>query len=75
MIHLIVEKKDEKSWNKKDILIKSLEAGFDLNTKDNKGMLPIDYAHLNKENEIIDILVNKYNAVGMNVSENKVQSI
>ena len=75
LIHLIVEKKDEKSWNKKDILIKALEAGFDFNTKDNKGMLPIDYAHLNKENEIIDILVNKYNAVGMNVSENKVQSI
>ena len=75
LIHLIIEKQNEKSWNKKEILKKSLEAGFDFNIKDNKGMLPIDYAYLNKENEIIEILINKYEKNGINIPEDKTKYI
>ena len=69
-IHLLIEKDDINS-NKKDILNKALEAGFDFNIKDKKGLLPIDYAYLSENEEIIYILKNKYNSSGITVSENK----
>ena len=74
LIHLIVEKQignEEKSLNKKDILKKALETGIDFNIKDNKGMLPIDYAYLTKENDIINILIDNYNKNGIIVPERK----
>ena len=74
LIHLIVDLKEnqnENSWNKKDILNKCLEAGFDFNIKDNNGMLPIDYAYLNKDSEIINVLIDKYNKCRIAVPKDK----
>lgn len=76
LIHLIVEMKEEQlqklSLNKKDILIKALEAGFDsiIDKKDNKDKLPIDYAYLNKDIEISQILSNEYNKKGLRIPKN-----
>ena len=58
--------------NKKDILKKALEVGFNFNIKDNKGMLPIDYAYLKKENEIIGILIDKYNKNGIKIPKREI---
>ena len=77
IIHLIVEfreKKEEKEnklINKKVILNKALEAGFDFNLKDNNGKYPIDYAYLNKDDEIINILISKYKSNNLKIPENK----
>ena len=77
IIHLIVkikereEEKENKPINKKIFLNKALEAGFDFNLKDNSGKYPIDYAYLNKEDEIINILIDKYKSSGLKIPENK----
>ena len=78
LIHLIVEinenkeEKENKILNKKEFLNKALEAGFDFNLKDNNGKLPIDYAYLCKNDEIINILINKYKSNGLKIPENKI---
>ena len=73
LIHLIVEKKEEElqksSLKKKDILNKALEAGFDFDITDKSGKLPIDYAYSNKDDEIINILVNEYNKKDLRVPD------
>ena len=63
LIHLIVEMKEDKkkyNFNKKDILIKALDYGLDFKIRDNYGKEPIYYAILNKDNEIWNILLKKY---------------
>ena len=57
VIHLIIQ---SKIYNKKEMLLQMLKEGFNYNVKDNNQLLPIDYAYLNKENEIIEILKKKY---------------
>ena len=57
VIHLIIQ---SKIYNKKEMLLQMLKEGFNYNVKDNKHLLPIDYAFLNKENEIYEILKKKY---------------
>ena len=62
LIHLIVEMKEDKkkyNFNKKDILIKALDYGLDFKIKDNNGKEPIYYAILNKDNDILDILLKR----------------
>ena len=65
IIHLILEK----SLNKKDLLIRALESGFDFNIKDKDGMLPIDYAIKIGENEIINIFKEYYTNLGIDIEE------
>ena len=62
IIHLIVDLKEDpkKKINKKDILKKALELGFDYNIKDNKGKQPIYYAAINNDDELRHILIEKY---------------
>ena len=62
IIHLIIQ---SKIINKKEILIQMLNEEFNYNIIDNKQLLPIDYALLNKENEIYEILKNKYEKDGI----------
>ena len=57
VIHLIIQ---SQIYNKKEMLLQMIKEGFNYNVKDNKHFLPIDYAYLKKENEIIDILEKKY---------------
>ena len=64
------EKFKNNSLNKKDILQKALDAGFDFNIKDNKGNLPLDYAYSNKDNEIINILIINYNKNSLRIPKN-----
>ena len=63
LIHLIVEMKEDKknyNFNKQDILTKALDCGLDFKIKDNYGKEPIYYAILNKDNDIWNILLKKY---------------
>ena len=63
IIHFIVDLKEDpkkKDINKKDILYKALELGFDYEAKDNNGKQPIYYAILNKDEEMRKILIQKY---------------
>ena len=62
LIHLIVESNIEK---KKDILLTFLDEGFNFNIKDKKELLPIDYAYMNHNNEIVEIFKNKYYKEGL----------
>ena len=57
LIHLIVQ---SDLINKKEMLLQMLKEGFSFNMKDNKGLFPIDYAYLNNEKEIVEILKKKY---------------
>ena len=77
LIHLIVNINENinKNWSKKEILIKALEIGIDFNIKDNYGMLPIDYAYSNKDNDIINILIDKYNNCEMEIPKDKTKLI
>ena len=73
IIHLICEMKEdsEKKFKKDEILKRALECSNYFNIKDSKGKLPIDYAYLNKDNECINILINRYNKLGLPVPEDK----
>jgi len=62
IIHLILQ---SKVFNKKEILIQLLNEGFNYNVKDNKQLLPIDYALINKDNEIYEILKLQYEKDGL----------
>jgi hypothetical protein len=62
IIHLIIQ---SKIFNKKEILIQMLKEEFNYNVKDNNQLLPIDYALLNKDNEIYEILKLQYKKDGL----------
>ena len=66
IIHQILFSND----NKKILLKKALESGFDFNIKDNDGMLPLDYAISQGDNEIINILKEHYKNAGIDIKEN-----
>ena len=63
LIHLIVESK--KILKKEEKLKRALNEGFCFNIKDNKDFYPIDYAYLNEEKEIMNILKNMYYKEGL----------
>ena len=60
----------KKKINKYEFLNIILDKGFDFNIKDNKDMLPIDYAYLKKDKEAINILIKRYMNSGLPVPEN-----
>ena len=60
-----------KEYNKKNILIKAIELGFDFNIRDNDGMLPIDYAYLERDNDFVNVLKEYYKNFGIEIKENK----
>ena len=68
MIHLIIQ---SKIFNKKEMLLQMMKEGFNYNVKDNSQHLPIDYAFLNKDDEIYEILKNKYKDDGLMLDEYK----
>ena len=75
IIHFIVDLKEEpkkNSINRNEILIKALKLGFAYNAKDNKGKQPIYYAIINKDEEMIKILIQNYKVV-LSDSENNNQ--
>ena len=71
VIHLILQLPEKSKENKKNILIKAIELGFDFNIKDKDGLLPIDYAHLEVDNEIYNILKQYYTFFGIEIEEHK----
>jgi hypothetical protein len=69
-IHLITNISKELNKNKKDILLRAINSGFDFNIKDNDGMLPIDYARLEGDEEIVNVLRDCYKNAGIEIKEN-----
>ena len=57
LFHLVIESNIQ---NKMELILSLLNKGFNYNIKDNKELLPIDYAYLNHDKEIFEILKNKY---------------
>ena len=70
IIHLIMQISRNKNKYKKDILIKALKSGFDSNIKDNVGLLPLDYAILEGNDEIINILKQYCDNCEFKINEN-----
>jgi len=73
IVHLIIEM-NEDSVKKYEMLNKILDEGFDFNIKDNRGLLPIDYAYLNKDKELINILSKRYINYGLSVPINLINT-
>ena len=71
IIHIIVEISGYLNTYKLDILKNAIESGFDFNIKDKENMLPIDYAYLDNDYNIINMLIEYYNAYGMPIPEKK----
>ena len=71
IIHLIVELPGYLNTYKEDKLKQALNFGFDFNIKDNEDMLPIDYAYLQEDFNIINILINYYTNLGISIPENR----
>ena len=71
IIHLIVELSGYLNKYKEETLRQAIESGFDFNIKDKEDMLPIDYAYLNEDYNVINILINYYYDFGLQVPENR----
>ena len=71
IIHLIVELSGYLNTYKEGLLKQAIELGFDFNVKDNEDMLPIDYAYLEEDYNIVNILINYYVNFGLEVPKNK----
>ena len=71
IIHLILQTNE----NKKTILKKALESGFDFNIKDKDGMSPLDYAVAQGDNDIVNILKEYYKNSGIEIKENNKTNI
>ena len=69
IIHLILELSGYLKDSKKNLLIKAIESGFDFNIKDKDGMLPIDYAYSEGDNDLANILLEYYNKLGIELKE------
>ena len=71
IIHLIVELSGYLNKYKEDLLNQAIESGFDFNIKDKEDMLPIDYAYLNEDYNIINILINYYINFSLEIPQNR----
>ena len=71
IIHYILELSGYLNQYKRTLLVRAIESGFDFNIKDNDGMLPIDYAFLEGDNEMASILLDYYTNCGIEIKENK----
>ena len=71
IVHLIVNLPGYLNNYKENILKQAIESGFDFNIKDKEDMLPIDYAYLQEDLNIINILSNYYINFGLEVPKNR----
>jgi ankyrin repeat protein len=71
IIHLILNISKKLNEYKKDTLLKAIKSGFDFNIKDNDGILPIDYASFEGDEEIVNILKDCYKNAGIEIKEKK----
>ena len=71
VIHLIIEMQENKKM-KKDILIKAINSGFDFNIKDNDGLLPIDYAYIEGDDDLVNVINEYYLNYGIKIQENNI---
>ena len=71
IVHLIVNLPGYLNNYKEDTLKQAIESGFDFNIKDKEDMLPIDYAYLQEDHNIINILSNYYINFGLEVPKNR----
>ena len=71
IIHLIVDLSGYLNNYKEEILKQAIESGFDFNIKDQNDMLPIDFAYLEQDNNVINILINYYKNYGIEVPPNR----
>ena len=71
IIHLIVNLPGYLNKYKEDTLTQAIESGFDFNIKDNEDMLPIDYAYLQEDYNIIEILTRYYTNFGLEIPLNR----
>jgi hypothetical protein len=72
IIHLILNNPKQLNKFKKDTLLRAIKSGFDFNIKDNDGMLPIDYARLEGNEDIVNILKECYKNAGIEIKENNI---
>ena len=70
LIHLLLEISEDSNEDKKNLLTKALKAGFDFNIRDKDGLLPLDYALHEGDNEIINILKEYYTKLGLEFKPN-----
>ena len=71
VIHIILQLSGYLNKYKENILIRAIESGFDFNIKDKEDMLPIDYAYLDEDFTILNILIKYYNNFGIKIPENR----
>ena len=71
VVHLIVEMKEDKK-KKTNILIKAIESGFDFNIKDNEGLLPIDYAYIEGDDDLVNVINKYYINFGIKIQQNNI---
>ena len=69
VIHLIIEMQENTKQFKKNILTQTIQSGFDFNIKDNEGLLPIDYAFIEREDDLVDVLKQYYINFGLEIPE------
>ena len=67
IIHLILKLPENE--NKKNILIRAIESGFDFNIRDNDGMLPLDYAYQSGNNDIVNLIKEYYTKFGIEIKK------
>ena len=65
IIHLILQLSEYLNEYKKNLLKRAIEAGFDFNIKDNDGLLPLDYAFIEGNNEAVNLLIDYYTNFGI----------
>ena len=68
---ILSHKKPENKKLKKDILIKAIESGFDFYIKDKDGLLPIDYAYIEGDDDLVNVLKDTYIKLGIKFQEKR----
>jgi hypothetical protein len=71
IIHIILEISSYLNEYKEKTLNRALASKFDFNIKDKYDMLPIDYAYLEKDYNIINILTNSYKKSKIPIPQNR----
>ena len=69
VIHIILKSSNLSKESKKNILIKAIESGFDFNLRDNYGMLPIDYAKNENDNDLVNIFKEYYEKLNIKINK------
>ena len=69
VIHIILKSSNLSKESKKNILIKAIESGFDFNLRDNYGMLPMDYAKNENDNDLLNIFKEYYEKLNIKINK------